>query len=115
MFYCYDMARMLKGLLSELLFGNVGMEIPTYVRNDNSTVLHQVDSPSTVTDEKRLNDFPGSNREELGRNNWLSIGYIPWRLNTSDGLTKSIPIVALKRLINGNISQIVTESQKRGH
>ena len=36
-FYGFDMARMLKGLLAELLIGNIGVEIPTYVRNDNST------------------------------------------------------------------------------
>ena len=34
-FYGFDMARMLKGLLAELLFGNIGVAIPTYVRNDN--------------------------------------------------------------------------------
>ena len=31
-FYGFDMAMMLKGLLAELLFGNIGKEIPTYAR-----------------------------------------------------------------------------------
>ena len=61
-FYVPGMARMLKGLLAELLFGNIGVEMPTYVRNNNSTVAHQVDSVKTVTNAKRLNGFLESNR-----------------------------------------------------
>ena len=61
------MARMLKGLSSELLRGNLGVEIPTYVRNDNSTAAYQVDSADTVTNGKRLNGFLDSNRVELER------------------------------------------------
>ena len=76
MFYGFDMARMLKGLSADLLFGNIGVAIPTYVRNDNSTAAYHVDSPNTVTDEKRLNGLLESNREELERNNWMSVGYI---------------------------------------
>ena len=34
-FYGFDMARMLKGLSADLLFGNIGVAIPTYVRNGN--------------------------------------------------------------------------------
>ena len=77
MFYGFDMARMLKGLLAELLFWDIGAGIPTYVRNDNSTAVYQVDSANAVTNEKRLNSFLESNRGELERDNWLSIGYIP--------------------------------------
>ena len=51
LFYGCDMARMLKGLLEELIFGNMGSEIPTYVRNDNPDVSYQVDSSNTVTNE----------------------------------------------------------------
>ena len=58
MFYGFDMDRMLKGLLAALLFANIGVAIPTYVRNDNSTVAYQVDSVNTVTNEKRLNGPP---------------------------------------------------------
>ena len=43
LFYGFDMARMLKGRLSELTFGNMGLAIPTYARNDNSDALYQVD------------------------------------------------------------------------
>ena len=50
-FYGFDMARMLRVLLAELLFGNVEVDIPRYVRNDNSTVAFQVDSSNTVTGE----------------------------------------------------------------
>ena len=63
-FYGFDMARMLKGLLAELLFGNMRVGIPTYLR-DNSDVLFQVDSANTVTNGKRMNNFSESNREEL--------------------------------------------------
>ena len=31
------MTRMLEGLLAELAFGHIGVEIPTYVRSNNST------------------------------------------------------------------------------
>ena len=64
--------------ISRIIFlGNIGVGIPTYVRNDNSTAVYQVDSSNTVTNANRLNGFLESNREELERTNWLSIGYIP--------------------------------------
>ena len=50
-FYGFDMARTLKGLMAELIFGNIGVRIPTFARNDNSAVLYQVDSVNTVTNE----------------------------------------------------------------
>ena len=56
------MARALKGLMGEILFGDTGAKIPTYVRNGNSAVVYQVDSANTVTNGKRLNNFLGSNR-----------------------------------------------------
>ena len=55
LFYGFDMARMLKGPLAELMFGEMGSAISTYVRNDNSDAAYQVDSVNTATDEKRLN------------------------------------------------------------
>ena len=103
---------MLKGLLAEILFGNIGVEIPTYVRNGNSAVVYQVDSANTVTNETRLNNFLESNRGELENTDWLSIGYIPGAMNTSGGSTKSMTGAKLRSLLNGNISQIVTENQK---
>ena len=62
--------------------------------------------------QKRLNNSPESNRGELEKNNWLIIGYTPGGINASDGLTKSMTGVVLKRLLNEHISQIVAESQK---
>ena len=93
---------MLKGLIAGILFGNLWVEIPTYVRNDNSEVVYQAHSINTVTNAKRLNNFLESNRgfENTER---LSIGYIPGGMNTTDGLTKSATGVKLRRLINGNI------------
>ena len=38
-FYGFDMARMLKGQLAELVFGNMGAGIPAYVRSDNSDAV----------------------------------------------------------------------------
>ena len=52
--YGFDMAMTLKGLLDGLMFGNMGVGIPTYVRSDNSDAAYQVDSVNTVTNEKRL-------------------------------------------------------------
>ena len=50
-FYGSDMARMLKGLLSGLAFVDIGVDIPTYVRNDNTDAAYRVDSVNTVTAE----------------------------------------------------------------
>ena len=43
-----DMARVLKGTLPELTLGKLGLEIPTYVRGDNSDALYQVASANTA-------------------------------------------------------------------
>ena len=72
-FYGFDMDRMLKGILEELLFGNIGVEISTYVRSDNFKILQQVESVKSVSKEKRLSGFFESNREELENNHWLNL------------------------------------------
>ena len=77
MFYGFDVVRMSKCLLGRLLFSNIGKEIPTYVRNDNSTVVYRVDSSNTVTFGARLNGFSKVIEKNWGRNNWPGIGYIP--------------------------------------
>ena len=61
LFYDFDMARMLKGLLSELMLGDIAVEIPTYVRNDNADAVYQVDSVNTGTHDKSPNGSPESN------------------------------------------------------
>ena len=55
------MDRAIKGLMAELLFGDIGLKMPTFVRIDNSTAVYQVDPRNTVTNEKRLNNFLESN------------------------------------------------------
>ena len=50
-FYGFDMAMMLNGVMSELMFGNMGAGIPTFVRNGNSTAAYQVESLTAVTNE----------------------------------------------------------------
>ena len=62
LFYGFDMTRILEGLLAELRFWNLGVEIPTYVRSDNADAVYRVDSANTATDEKRLNGLLESNR-----------------------------------------------------
>ena len=57
LFYGFDTARFLKEMLAELLFGNVGCSINTYVRKDNSDAVYHMDSMNTVTHEKRLSGF----------------------------------------------------------
>ena len=99
-------------MMAELLFGNVGCSINTYVRNDNSDAVYHTDSMNTVTNEKRLNGFLESNREELLLNPWLGVGYIPGELNTSDSMTKSMSSVNLRSLLAENTFQIVTEQMK---
>ena len=104
LFYGFDMFRALEGLLSELFLGNLRLEIPTYVRNDNSTVSYQVNASNIVANAKRVNGFLASNREELDRNNWPIMRYIPGGLGTSDGLTKSKPIAILRSLFKWGYS-----------
>ena len=53
MFYGFDVARMLKGVIAELTFGYMGVAVPTYVRNDNSDASYQADSANPVTNAKR--------------------------------------------------------------
>ena len=48
--------------------------IQTRDRNDNSEAARRVDSANTATNEKRLNVFLWSNREELEQNEWLRVG-----------------------------------------
>ena len=113
-FYGFDMARMLKGLLAELVFGNIGVGVSTYVRRDNLKILRQVGSPKSVSAEKRLNGFSESNRGELGNNPWLNLWYIQKELNIGGDLTKDTSPQILRRLLNGNIShERVAKSRRK--
>ena len=47
----------------------------------------------------------------LEKNEWLSSGCIPGYINTSDGLTKSLPNVNLRNLLDGDMFQIVTDER----
>ena len=85
LFYGFNMARALKCLLPEIIFGNIGVSTPTYLRIDNSGAAYQVDSLNTVNSENRPGGSLGSNREEIDKNNLLSVGYIPGDMNTSEG------------------------------
>ena len=112
LFYGFDMARMLKGLLAELLFGGIDVEIQTYVGNDYSDDAYQVDSANTAAGEKRPNALLESNREELEGNQWLSDGYIHGDINTPDGLTEILYGVNRRNLLAGNTFRIVTEERR---
>ena len=78
--------------------------MPTYVRNDNSDSLYQVDSVHTETNEKRINGLLGRNSEGLGQNSWLGVGYIPGDINTSDGPTEILSSAELRNILARNIS-----------
>ena len=65
---------MLNVILSELLFGNMGAAIPTYVRNDNADAAYQVDSSNSVTSEKRLIGLIERNRGNRKRTNGRARG-----------------------------------------
>ena len=106
------MARMLKGLLAELVFGNIGVGVSTYVRRDNLKILRQVGSPKSVSAEKRLNGFSESNRGELGNNPWLNLWYIQKELNIAGNLTKDTSPQMSRRLLNGNIFHERVENQE---
>ena len=51
-----------EGPVSRTISWEYWVEIPTYVGNDNSTAVYQIDSFNTVTNVRRLNGFLGSNR-----------------------------------------------------
>ena len=103
---------MLYVLLSELMFGNMGVEIPEYVRIDNPDALSQVDSVNTATNEKRPDGFLEINSEELEKTNWLSVGFIPGDINTSNGLTKSLSSANMGGLSAVNVFRIATDGRK---
>ena len=112
LFYGFDMARMLKGPLAELTLGGMVLEIPTYVRGDNSGAAYQVDSVNTVTNEKRPIGAPESNMG-LDQNDWLGVCYIPGDMNTSGGLTKAMSSANMRHLLSDNTFRIVTEEKRR--
>ena len=62
-FYGFGRARFLNSLISELLFCNESLYIPTHVRNDNEDALYQSRSNNTSNDEERLIRFLESSRE----------------------------------------------------
>ena len=102
------------GLLAELKFGNMGAEMPTYYRNDNSDAVCQADSVNTSPGGKRLNGFLESNREALEQNEWLIVGYIPGGINATDGWAKIISSVDLRNMLSGDLFRIVTGEMQRG-
>ena len=51
LFYACGVATMLPGLSEGLMFGNMGVGIPTYVRNDDSDAVRQGDAVNTATKE----------------------------------------------------------------
>ena len=51
LFYGFGTSRFIKEMLAELLFGNVGCSINTYVGNDNSDAVYHMESMNTVTDK----------------------------------------------------------------
>ena len=53
-----------------------------------------------------------SNREGIEQNEWLSAGYIPGYINTSDGLAEIPDIANLRNLISANLFRIVTGGGK---
>ena len=63
MFRVSDTARFLKSALLALMHGNENVGIETRIRNDNASVVENVHSANSVTKERRLNGFLGSNRD----------------------------------------------------
>ena len=61
-YYGFDMARTLKGLLWELLFVDIGVAIPTYVRSDSCKITYQVGLLKTAPKEKLLSGLLWSNK-----------------------------------------------------
>ena len=106
---------MLNVMLSELMSWNMDVEIPTYVRCDNSDAVYQVGSANTAASEKLLKGFLESNSEELDQNNWLSVGFTPGDMNTSDGLTKILSSGNLRNLLASNIFRIITPQSHAIH
>ena len=102
---------MLQGPVAELMFGDMCVEIPTYVRNDNADALYQVDSANTVANEKRLDGLLERNREEIDQNSWFCVGFTPGDMDPSDGLTIKLSSANIQDLLARNSTRIVTEGK----
>ena len=89
------------------------MGITTYVRNDNSDEVYQVDSANTVNNAKRLNGLLERNRADLEQNNWLGVWYNPEDINTSYGITGSLSSANIRNLLASNIPRIVPGARKK--
>ena len=70
-FYVFDTSRLLKSLVSELLFGNEGSGVETSARYDNSSVVVRARAINSVSNGRRLNSFLDSNRVEIYLTEWL--------------------------------------------
>ena len=73
------MEGVLKEILPELLVGDTGLAIQTYVLNDNADALRRADSANSVTIEKRIGGLLERNWGDWERpNGWargVSRGY----------------------------------------
>ena len=112
LFYVFDMAMMLKGLLAELTFGNMGAAIPTYVRNDKQDAVYQADSVNTTTNEKRLSGYLESNREELRQMNGWALGILLGILIRQVAWGGCLSSANLGDLLSRNSLRIGTEERK---
>ena len=83
-----DTSRFLKSMLAELLFGNDNIGVGAMIRNDNASVVEHVHSINSVMRGRRLNVFPGSNREESETNPLLVLSHIMGPMGISDEMTK---------------------------
>ena len=95
-------------MLAGLMFGNIGVKITTYIRNDNSDASYQADSVNTASNERRWNGFLEINMGIWG-NAWRGVCYIPGDMHTSGGLTKATSSVNMRNLLTRNTYRIVTE------
>ena len=94
---------MLVGLLSR----GGGIDISTWIRNDNSSVVEHVRSINSVTKERALHGLLESNRAALGEKPLLALSIITGPLNISDGMAKTMArnkLILLPRNISKEVS-----------
>ena len=110
-YYDLDNALFINRLLSEL-YGNEGCDIGTSAKTDNSSVVENVHSTNSVTNERRSNCLLDSNREGILPNRRFSMSHIPGGISISAVLTSSTSQTKLISLLAMNKSQMIGEKSE---
>ena len=83
-----DVGCVLKTLYSELLKGHPRGDIPVIIKNDNLSLVHDINSITAVTRDKRMNATLASIRGAINDRIVHEVSWISGLFNVANGLTK---------------------------